>query len=290
MENRFTQPGRFLPAVSLFLVGVFLFYANPALVLAEDGATEALRLRYHAERAIARERAQGRSRMADAMQEALPNLLQEYLATRDGSIATDSVDVAYVQEQVKTARALEEPGVALALDVFSGPGTGYENDLRTSIAGLADFHEKADRAARMSEKTLDVHERVMEQQLAKVEQQAQKVSVAIERMEAKRDAVIERMEFKGEPFKQIPARFEPAVQEKALEKVTKAAEKVELQAKQAEQKVEQITEKIEQKAEPPIEKAEQPVEQITEKVEQEVAQGVANGTPKVQLEALRKGK
>lgn len=145
-----------------FLILTFTHY--PMLAYASDGTTEALQLRYQAEMAIAKEQAAGHHKLAKAMKEALPGLLQEYLVTRDGTLSLDTVDAAFVEEQFKVARAMEEPGVALALDVYSGPGTGYEHGLRTSIANLAGFH-----TGRASDAAVDAHERIMERQLANLD-------------------------------------------------------------------------------------------------------------------------
>ena len=235
-----------------------LFCVQP--VWAADGSTEALELRLKAERAIAQERQTGHAAMANAMQKALPDLLQEYLATRDGTIALDAVDAAFVQEQFKTARAAEEPGVALALEVFSGPGTGYENELRTGIAGLADFHQ-TDHPERVSERTLDVQERAMERQMDKIERSLEKVENAAERLESKMEAkiqarldtVAEKLEQKQER-KELKAelrteRLEAKAELKAEKGLERAAEKLEKAAEKAEQKVEKAAEKAEKKEE-----------------------------------------
>ncbi|MBI3333513.1 MAG: hypothetical protein HYZ93_05430 [Candidatus Omnitrophica bacterium] len=156
-----------------------------------DGATEALQLRFQAELAIAQEKGNGHVELAEAMQQALPELLQEYLVTRDGTIALDTVDAAFVQEQFKIARAMEEPGVALALDVFSGPGTGYEYGLRTAIANLADFNDRA--ASHVSEAALKAHEHMMEGQMEKMDQALAKREAALDRADRFRDRFNDRL-------------------------------------------------------------------------------------------------
>jgi len=205
------------------------------VAMAGDGATEALELRYQAELAITQAHTAGQQELAQAMRESLPDLLQEYLATRDGTIALDTVDAAYVQEQFKVARAMEEPGVALALDVFVGPGTGYEHALQTKIADLSTFHD----TSRFSDAALDAHERVMERRLDKMEQHLAKVDAAADRFDAKLEAKLE------------------AAAERLAEKVEKAAEKAEAKAEKAEEKAEKIAEKAEAKAEKAAEKAEE---------------------------------
>jgi hypothetical protein len=147
------------------------------LALASDGATEALQLRYYAEVAITQEEANGNRDLAQAMRHSLPGLLQEYLATRDGTIALDTVDAAFVDEQFKVAQAMEEPGVALALDVFSGPGTGFEHGLRTSLANLANFHERM--AGKVSNDALDATEKVIQNQLAKLENRSNRLDARL---------------------------------------------------------------------------------------------------------------
>ncbi len=233
---------------SAFFLSLFAPFAWAA-----DGALEALELRYHAEKAIAGERS---SELAQAMRESLPGLLQEYLATRDGSIALDTVDDAFVQEQFKTARAMEEPGVALALDVFSGPGTGYEHGLRTSIARLADFNER--RAGRVSEAALDAHERVMERQLEKLEQYLAleaKLANSDDRFEAesertteeKVDAVVIKLENKvGAVVEKTEAKIE-TILEQTERKLENNPEKAETIVEKAENKIQSVVESAENK-------------------------------------------
>jgi len=260
--------------LSLVMFFLPLFTSGPAL--AADGPTEALEIRFQAEKAIAQERTQGHAVFADAMQEALPSLLQEYLVTRDGTIATDAVESAFVQEQFKVARALEEPGVALALDVFSGPGTGYENDLKAGIANLAEFH--ADQVNRVSEKTLDAHERLMERQLEKIESNLEKTDTVAHRfdskfeakIEARLDAVAQRAEKTDRTAEKAERPAETAQQttEKAQEKTEKAAEKIEQKAEKAEEKAEKAAEKAQEKTEKAAEKTEEKAEKKAEKDEE----------------------
>lgn len=193
-------------------------------VLAGDGATEALELRVHAERAIAQEQAAGHAALAEAMQGALAGLLQEYLVTHDGTIALDTVDAAFVQAQFTAARAMEDPGVALALDVFAGPGTGFEHDLQNQLADLASFDG-------VQEAAFDAHERVMERQLEKVEQHAAKMEDVEAKLDAKMAAAAERLEIKAE----VKAE---KVEDKAEAKAEKAEEKAEVKAEKAEDKAE----------------------------------------------------
>jgi len=242
----------FLTTATTLACAIFTLGIGVGAAMAGDGATEALELRYQAELAIAQAQASGQRELAQAMQESLPDLLQEYLVTRDGTIALDTVDAAYVQEQFKVARAMEEPGVALALDVFAGPGTGYEHALQTKIADLSTFHEKM--AGRLSETSLDTHERVMERRLEKIEQHL-----------AKADAVADRFDAK------LEAKLEAAAErlaEKVERKAEKAAERAEKVAEKAEEKAEKIAEKAEEKAEKKAEKAEEKAAKIAEKVEE----------------------
>ena len=241
---------------------ILSFVAYPTASYASDGATEALQLRYQAEVAIAQEQAAGHAKMAKAMTEALPGLLQEYLVTRDGSIALDTVDAAFVQEQFKVARAMEEPGVALALDVFSGSGTGYEHGLRTSIANLADFNVKM--ADRVSEAALDAHERIMERQVEKLEQHLAEFNET--KLEAKLNTTAERLEEKtleSEPVQKTEEKTETRIQ---------------TVVDQTEAKVEQLVEKTEQLVEAHPEKA----ETIVEKAEARIAATVEKAETKIQ--------
>lgn len=242
---------------------------------AEDGAREALELRYQAELAIAKEQASGHREMARAMQESLSTLLQEYLVTRDGTVALDTVDDIFVQEQFKTARAAEEPGVALALDVFSGPGTGAENKLRTEMTHLADFHsDRSEQAAgrvtdrplrenereplQVTKETVDAYERQMERQLDKIERQLTQTHAAADQTDAKFDAKFEaRMDAATAKFAEAgPAaasRVEHLRQkaeifrELAVETAKSDPVKAELLTEKAE-KVEQKAEKTEDRA------------------------------------------
>lgn len=256
---------RGIGGVSILALIAFLC---PGAAWSADGPTEALELRLQAEQAIAQERRTGHAAMADAMQQALPDLLQEYLTTRDGTLALDAVDAAFVQEQFKVARAMEEPGVALALDVFSGPGTGYENELRTGIANLADFNP-TDHPERISERTLDVQERSMERQMEKIERSLEKVENVAERLESKMEAKLQaRLDTVAEKLEQKQERKELKTEIKAEKAAERAEVKAEKAAEKAEQKAEKVAEKAEQKAEKAAEKAEQKAEKVEEKAEQ----------------------
>ncbi len=280
-----------------------------AALAAGDGPTEALGLRLQAEKAIAQEKTHGNAKLAEAMREALPSLLQEYLVTRDGTIATDAVDTAFVQEQFKAARALEEPGVALALDVFSGPGTGYENEVKSGIADLAEFH--ADVAGRVSEKVLDAHERVMERQIERqierIEQDMEKSSLVAQRFEAKFEAKLEarldtvaqraeKAKELGELAKTI-AEANPEKAEKLTEKAErllekaekKAEEKAEKVAEKAQEKAEKVAEKVEEKAEKVAEKAQEKAGKVAEKVEEKIEK-VAEKAEKKEEKSEKEGK
>ena len=220
---------------------------------AGDGATEALELRLHAELAIAEERAGGRAPLADAMTDVLPGLLREYMASRDETIALDVVDAAFIREQVKVAELMQEPGLALALDVFAGEGTGFEHNLRASLTSLADFHEV--RAHRATEASLRVYEREVSRRLEhvdKIEENHRKVES--HRVEATLVAVADH--FTGQAEEKIEK-----TQEKAQEKIEKTQEK-------AEEKVEKTQEKAEEKAEKEQEKAEEKAEKEQEKAEE----------------------
>lgn len=242
--------GLFCLCLALALLLIPFLYASDAAA-DPDGATEALQLRYQAEIAISQERASGHPELADAMFHSLPGLLQEYLVTRDGTIALDTVDAAFVQEQFKVARAAEEPGVALALDVYSGPGTGYEHGLRTAIANLADFNGRMD--GRVSEAALDAHERVMEQQMEKIERHLDQTEALENRLESKMESKL------GSVSKMTDAR---GLEARGLEaKIEEKAEiKAEAVAKKVESKVENILQQAE-KVEPNPEKAQRKIEE-----------------------------
>ena len=292
------KSGLFCLLVS-FLIVTFTNY--PMLAYASDGATEALQLRYQAELAIAQEQTAGHAKMAKAMKEALPGLLQEYLVTRDGTIALDTVDAAFVQEQFKVARAMEEPGVALALDVFSGSGTGYEHELRSSISKLADFHSEAaervvernmDRETakeRVSERTLDSYEKVMEREmsrqvekfeheLAKTGAEGGRLDGKFEaKMEARLDTVATKFEHKIAEEHQLAAkaaeRAEHLTQEAA--KMTEMAKAIAETNPEKAEKLTQLADKLTSKAEKAAEKVEEKkadqapvVEKVLTRVEQ----------------------
>ena len=259
--------GIFYPLPLLLLTAGLLFLPDGGIALAGDAATEALELRYHSELAIAEERATGNRALADAMQDVLPGLLQEYLITRDGTVALDAVDAAFVEEQMKAARAMEEPGVALALEVFTGPGTGFENDLRTGLANLADFHPNEIR--HVSERALEAHERVMERQMDRVAQDLNKTQEAFARFDAKFEAKLEaRLDTATEKLERKTERISEKLEEKA-EKITERLEqKAEKAAEKLEEKAEKVSEKLEEKTEQITEKLEEKTEQITEETEE----------------------
>lgn len=257
---RKAKHGSYSAFVASLTCATFFLSLFAPFAWAADGALEALELRYHAEKAIAEERS---SELAQAMRESLPGLLQEYLATRDGSIALDTVDDAFVQEQFKTARAMEEPGVALALDVFSGPGTGYEYGLRTSIANLADFNER--KAGRVSEAALDAHERVMEHHFEKLEQANQYLS---QKLEAAMD------DLEGERSREF-------IETKLETKVTATVEKVESRVEAVVEKAEQQIEANPERTEQIIEKAENKIDQIVQKAEEKIETTVQNAQQKL---------
>ena len=220
---------------------------SPALyALTDDGATEALTLWYRAELAIAQEERTGHRDLAGAMQETLPHLLKEYLVTRDGTIALDTVDAAFVREQFKVARAMEEPGVALAMDIYAGEATGFEHGLQTAIAQLADnVHGRA------SERVVEVYERQLERRLDKVEQDLERAAHLTDKLDAKLDAAAARLALKAE-----------RAEAKAEAKAEKAEAKAEAKAEKAEAKAEAKAEKAEAKAEKAEAKAESPVEKV----------------------------
>lgn len=222
----------------------------PWIAVAGDGATESLELRLHAELAIADE-ATEHPELAEAMKEMLPGLLLEYLASRDETIALDVVDTAFVREQVEVAKLMEDPGLAWALDVFAGPGTGFENSLHMSMANLADFHEE--QAQRATEAALKVYER-QHDRLERLEQLDQDHNEAeLERFEAKLARASDRADL---AIDQVGGKAAEKVAEKAAEKVEKAAEKAEAKAEKAVEKAEEKTEKAEEKVEKDEEKAE----------------------------------
>ncbi len=130
------------------VIAAIAFWSMAGTAMARDGATEALELRYHAELAIAEESVEGDPELAGVMRDILSGMLVEHLVARDETVTLDIVDAAFVEEQFSVAEAMEEPGIAMALDVFAGPGTGYEYGIRTAITNLAEFHtEKADRVS-----------------------------------------------------------------------------------------------------------------------------------------------
>ena len=238
--------GRELPGsgFSLALGVILALGVVPHRAEAGDGATEALELRLHAERAIAEESAGGRTALANAMTEALPGLLLEYLASRDETIALDVVDAAFVREQIKVAELMQEPGLALALDVFAGPGTGYEHGLRTALANLADYRQE-----RAVEAVLDVYERQLthhEEHLERLEEVHRKVDE--HRLEAQLVSSTDRLERKAETSAgKAEATVEKAMgnAEQAAGRAAQAIEKIEQNAQ------EKAEEKTDKKAEGP---------------------------------------
>ncbi len=281
------------------------------VVFAGDGASEALELRLYAERAIEHERAAGRAPMADVMTDLLPGLLVEYLSSRDESIAMDVVDSAFVAQQVQVAQLMEQPGLAWALDVFAGPGTGYENNLRTSISNLAEFHhEPTDRQeARMeraSDAAVDAYERQLDRHVDRLDKAQETLEKVQDRqMEAENDR-IERTVDQKKAFEKAFDRAEPTAQrgsqdieksttrlvqaedkaarvaEKAQQSVDKVAAKAE---EKAEEKTEKAVEKVEQKAEEKVEKVVEKVEQVAEKVEQKAVEKVEQAAEKAEQKA-----
>lgn len=220
---------------------VLLVLAWQPAVFAADGATEALELRLHAERAIRQERATGHAPLADAMRGMLPGLLTEYLASRDETIALDVVDSAFVREQVKLGEMMQDPGSAWALDVFAGPGTGHEHGVRSSLANLADFHDK--RSERAMEQVVDVYERNVSKQMERLEKaQEHQERIQDQHMEAQLVHAADRV---NKVFERVEAKTEH-IAEKAVEKVEKAAEKA---AEKAEDKAAKDAEKADKEAE-----------------------------------------
>lgn len=304
--------GSFYARAVLLLTALTFLLSSPQLALAADGAREALELRYQAELAIAEERARGGRELADAMEEHLSGLLQEYLVTRDGTIALDTVDAAFVEEQFKVARAMEEPGVALALDVFSGPGTGYENELRTALSNLADFHvERAERIAervsshgvrewsdtakdRTSDAALDSYERQMERQRDRVEQVLLRGdTLAAEfdgrfeaQLEAKLDATTDRFQTETPPTidtrsEAILTRTETAVQavvEQTEAKVENVLNVLEQKIEANPDKIESAVEKTQSRIESIVSQAEQKIEGIVTRADEKIARIVTSST------------
>ena len=278
--------------VSIVRVALLFGLSTPG-AWAKDGAAEALALRLYAEQAIEQERAGGHAPMADMMQELLPGLLLEHLSSRDETIALDVVDAAFVQREFETAELMEEPGLAWALDVFAGPESGFEHELRTSMTNLADFHET--RAQRVTEAALKVYEKELvreeHRELARLEKaqehldkhelnraevktahldrvlEERKAERAAEKAEEKAEKVAEKAEAKAEKV----AEKAEAKAEKAAEKAEEKAEKV---AEKAEAKAEQAAEKAEAKAEKAAEKAAEKVEAKAEKAEEKAEKSV----------------
>jgi hypothetical protein len=228
------------------------------LVHAGDAATEALSLRLHAELAIAQEARLGDPELAGIMEELLPDLLLEHLHTRDGSIALDTVDAAFVEEQLKIAHVMEEPGVAMALDVFAGPGTGYEHGMRTAMANLAGFHLES--AQHASEIAAEAYEQAIEDWETKREEI--KAHLDSIRLDAKLGASVDRISVKA-------AQKVERVEQKASEKVDQVAEKI---VEKLEQVSTQVTTVVEQRSEQAAAQVQQALDTAVEKVTEAVGQ------------------
>jgi hypothetical protein len=243
----------------------------PRIARAGDGATEALELRLHAEIAIAKEATSGHPAMAEAMKDVLPELLVEYLVTRDETIALDTVDAAFISEQFEVAQAMEAPGVVWALDVFAGPGTGYEHGLRRSLTNLAGHHlESADRA---TDAVLDAYERQVDRRIEKADRKAEKPHVDLVKLDAKLDKQAAKLAETTE--KKIVKADEKVDQkaakaadqaDKAADKTNKATEKTADKVEKAADKAEKV-EKIEKKAEEKAEKAEEKTDKAEDKAD-----------------------
>jgi hypothetical protein len=242
--------------VALALTGTIA----PCATLAADGATEALELRVYAEQAIIRERTTGPAGMAEAMQRMLPGLLLEYLASRDETIALDVVDAAAVRHDLTTAKLMQDPGLAWALDVFAGPGTGHEHELRSALAHLADFHaaQAEQGLARAAEAAVDVYERQVQRDLARADK-LQEMHIALEQRKA--EVALAKVTDRAERIERIADKKA----EQAITKIEQVAEKVTEQAEKAAEKVEKAAEKSEEKVEKAAEKA---AEKAEEKVEE----------------------
>ncbi len=228
----------FLVAAATVLLGL----ARP--VAAGDGASEALELRLHAELAIVQERTSGSRALAETMREMLPGMLLEYLASRDETIALDVVDSAFVREQFEVAKMMEEPGVAWALDVFAGPGTGYEHGLRTQLSGLADFHEE--RAQRATEAAVRAYERQLDHRLERIDQ-AQEMHQQAETRQL--EAALAKSSDRAEHAQSLVAsrnENQPERSERAQEQLADNAER-------------QGAQQVERQAEPQVERQADPV-------------------------------
>ena len=242
--------GGFLSFMGLGVVVTILSFQG--LAVAGDGATESLELRLHAELAIAEE-AKEHPELAEAMNEMLPGLLLEYLASRDETIALDVVDTAFVREQLEVARLMEDPGLAWALDVFAGPGTGFENSLHMSMANLADFHEE--QAQRATDAALKVYER-QHDRLERLEQLEQDHN----------EAELERFEVK---LARASDRADLVVDEVAEKSLEKAAAQVEKVVEKAVEEVVEKAEKAEEKAEKESDKADKEADKETDDADKE---------------------
>lgn len=243
----FPRSARRGSGVSFLVASTLVFLSTAGSADAGDGATEALELRLHAERAIAQERLTGAPGLADAMTGMLPGLLTEYLASRDETIALDVVDAAAVRRDVVAAKMMQDPGVAWALDVFAGPGTGHEHELRTAMANLADFQgPQVERGAeRMMEAAVDVYERQVQRELERADKlQEKQQEMEVRKAEVTLAKITDRADHFAEK-KAAPAaqRLEKAA-EKQAEKAEKAAEK---DAEKAEKEADQAEKDVEKK-------------------------------------------
>ena len=269
----FSKSVKRLTRSGLFYVYFLATFVRQSAAFAEDGATEALWLRLAGENAAIEEERSGNPALARAMEQVMPALLLDYQLTRDGTMAIDAVDAAFVEEQMRIARAIEEPGVALALEVFTGPGTGAESAMRRDLANLASYEGGL---ARISEKTLDAHERVMGRQLERIEKELEKADTTHERLdskleaklEARLDTVAQRLEQKAEKVEEkTPERVEEKT-EKIAEKAPDTIEKIAEKTEEKTEKTQEKTEKAEEKTEKIAEKAPDTIEKIAEKTEE----------------------
>lgn len=258
--------------------GVFSFLLSACVCLvstparAGDGATEALELRLHAERAIAAERTTGQPGLAEAMTGMLPGLLMEYLASRDETIALDVVDAAVVRNEMVAAKLMNDPGVAWALDVFAGPGTGHEHELRTAMANLADFQgTRAERGVeRVMAAAVDVYEKQVQRDLTRADKlqelhaelEARKAEVMLAKATDRADHVERFVEKQAE---QVAEKAEHQT-EKQVEKIQQAVEK---QAEKQAEKIEKEAEKVEQQAEKEAEQVEKEADKQDQAAEKE---------------------
>lgn len=250
------------PGSGIFFLALLVFMASdPRTLLAGDGATEALELRWHAEMAMAKEDAEGRPAMADAMRATLPKLLLDHVATHDESIAIDVVDAALVRQHAQLAQLIDQPGLAWALDVFAGPGTGNEQNIRTAMASLADFHEV--RARQATEMAAEIYERTVEQTL---EHPIEHTLDKLDRLEEKRlrmeehrnEVILHHLDRQPEHVKTIEH-----LAEKTVEKLDKLAEKAQQETEKLEDK---LVKEVEKQADKEAEKVQKDLEKAAEEV------------------------